>query len=99
MGNGIRGTSFHAVTAKNAPVVVDVVDLCIAFGARDSALRRVLGCLDIDTVGRAGCRAQETGDTFLNAVLIPLQDMCTAETVLEVSTAVWARSVRVIFHL
>ena len=63
MGDGVRWAGFDAVTAKNAPVVIDVVDLGIAFGTGDSALCRVFGGLNVDTVGRAGCCAEEAGNT------------------------------------
>src|SRR6266496_411645 len=54
VGNRIGRTRFHAIPAKNAPVVIDVVDLGIALGATDAVLRRVLGSLDIDAIRGAG---------------------------------------------
>src|SRR5271165_3612609 len=98
MGDGVRGAGFDAVTAKDAPVVVDVVDLGIAFGTGDSALCRVLGGLDVNAVGRTGCRTQKAGNTFFQAILIPLQHMSAAEAVLKVRPPVGARSIRVVFY-
>ena len=62
-------------------------------------LGRILGRLDVNAVGRTGRRAQEAGNTLLQAVLIPLQHMRAAEAILKVSAAVGARSIRVVLHL
>src|ERR1700722_19048581 len=98
MSDGIRWTGLHAVAAKDAAVVVNVIDLGIAVGAGDSLLRGILGRLDVDAVGRAGRRAQEAGNTFLQAILIPLQHMRAAKAIGKESTAVGTRSIRVVFH-
>src|SRR4051812_47860666 len=48
--DGVRGAGLDAVSAKYAAVVIDVVDLSVAFGAADSVLGGILGSLDIDAV-------------------------------------------------
>src|SRR5437899_7340174 len=50
VGNRVRGTSFHAICAKTAAVVIDVADLRIGFGAAHSVLGRVLRRLNINAV-------------------------------------------------
>src|SRR5580658_1395595 len=88
VSDGVGGAGFDAVAAKDTAVVVDVVDLGIAFGTGDSLLSGVLGRLDVNAVGRASCRAKKAGDTFFQAVFVPLQHMGSTKTVLKVGAAV-----------
>ena len=81
------GAGFHAIAAENAAVVVDVIDLGVALAAADAHLIGVFGGFDIDAVGRAGRRAQETGDALLQAVLVALQHVDAAIALLQVSAA------------
>src|SRR3984885_9455620 len=71
VGDGVGGAGFDTVAAKDAAVVVDVVDLGIAFGTGDSLLSGVLGRLNVNAVGWASCRAKKAGDTFFQAVFVP----------------------------
>src|SRR5271154_2438410 len=73
MSDGVRRASLNAVSAEDAAVVVDVIDLRIALGARDADLGGVLGRLDVDTVRGARRRAQETCYALFQAVLVALQ--------------------------
>ena len=50
MGNGIGGTSFYAISAENAAVVVNVVDLGIALGAADAMLFSVFCSFNVDAI-------------------------------------------------
>src|SRR5215472_1761007 len=63
--DSVGRTRFHAVSAKNAAVVVDVVDLSIALSATYAVLGRVFCRLNIDTICRAVGRAKKTGHTLL----------------------------------
>src|SRR5262245_53532606 len=54
VGDCVRGTGFHAVAAKYTSVVVDVVDLGVAFAPADASLFSVLRSFNVDTVGWAG---------------------------------------------
>src|SRR5580658_2127045 len=99
VSDSVGGAGFDTVAAKDAAVVVDVVDLGIAFGTGDSLLSGVLGRLDVDAVGWASCRAKKAGDTFFQAVFVPLQHMGSTKTVLKVGTAVGARTIGIVFHL
>src|SRR5262250_2805236 len=60
VGDGVSGAGLDAVAAEDAAVVVDVVDLGVALGAADAVLFRVLGGLNVDTVGGTGGGAKET---------------------------------------
>jgi hypothetical protein len=71
--NRVCGTRFHAVSAENAAVVVDVVNLGVALGAADAVFRRVLGRLDVNAVGRTIGRAKEAGYTLFQAIFVALQ--------------------------
>jgi len=79
----IRGTSLDTVSAENTSIVVYVIDLGVALRPAHSMLGGVLRRLDIDAVGGAGRRAQETGYTLFQSVLIALQDVHSAKTLLE----------------
>src|SRR6266481_5034854 len=83
MGNGVRGAGLNAITAEDAAVVVNVIDLGVALRAADAVLFRVLRRLNVNTVGRACRRAQKTGHALFQAVLIALQFVQTAKTFLE----------------
>ena len=46
----VRGAGFNAVSAENAAVVVDVIDLGVTFGAADAVLFRVFSRFNINAV-------------------------------------------------
>src|SRR5579872_645062 len=60
MGDGVSGTGLDAIAAKDAAVVVDVVDLGVTLAARDANLLGIFRRLDVNAVRRAGCRAKKT---------------------------------------
>jgi len=61
----VRGASLNTVAAKDAAVIVDVVNLGIAFRAADPVLRGVLRRFDINAIGWAGSGAQKACNTLL----------------------------------
>src|SRR5438105_1333790 len=58
VGDSVSWAGFYAVTAEDAAVIVNVVDLGIAFGAADAVLFCILGGFNINAIRRAGGRAQ-----------------------------------------
>ena len=94
--DGVGRTRFHAVSAENAAVIVDVVDLGVALGAADAIFRSVFCGLDVNAVGWAGRRAQETRDALFQAILIPLQYVRSAKASLQARSAQRAFTVRVV---
>ena len=96
--DGIRRTRLHTVSAENAAVVVDVVDLGIALGAANAILGGVLGGLDVNAVGRAVGRTQETGHTFFQAIFVALQHVRAAVTALNASSSQGPFAIRIIFY-
>ena len=97
--DGIRGAGFDAVTAKNAAVVIDVVDLGIALGAGNSLFGGVFGGLNVDAIRWARSGAQETGYAFFQAVFIPLQHMPAAVALFKLRSAHRSRAIRIVLHL
>ena len=83
VSNGVCRACFDAVSAKNAAVVIDVVDLCISLGAANAVFGRVLGGFDVNAIGRAIGSAQKTGYALLKPVFIALQHVYAAEALLE----------------
>ena len=65
VGDGVGGTGFDAKAAEDAAVVIDVINLSVALAAADAELLGIFRRFDINAIGGAGGRAQETGDAFL----------------------------------
>src|SRR3954464_12978619 len=96
MRDGIRGAGFDAVSAEDAAVVIDVIDLGVPLGPGDAVLFRVLRRFDVDAVRRTRRRAQETGNTLFQTALVALQHVQPTETLLKHRTFERTRTVRVI---
>ena len=75
MGNSITRAGFHAIPAENAAVIVDVVNLGVAFRRADTMVAGIFGRLDVDAVRRAGRRAEEAGNALFQTILIAAQHM------------------------
>src|SRR5688572_11031918 len=73
VGDGVSRTSLDAIPAKDAAVVIDVIDAGVTLGPGDAVLGGVLGRLDIDAVRGAGCRAEKTCHALLQPILIALE--------------------------
>src|SRR5258708_10946799 len=82
VGDGVCGTSFHAVAAENAAVVVNVINLGVTLGSTYAVFVGVLLCLDIDSIRRTSCGTHEASDTLLQAVFVALQNMHSPEALL-----------------
>src|SRR6185437_10546229 len=83
---------------EDAAVVINVIDLGVTLGAADAVLFSVLRGLNVNAVGRAGGGAQEAGNTLFQAVLIALQHVQAAETLLEHRAFHRSRPVRIVFN-
>src|SRR5271165_1650044 len=83
MGNRVGGTGLHAVAAKDAAVVVDVVDFGVALAATDAQSVGILRGFNIDAICRARRGAQKTSDALLQPILVALQHMGAAKTLLK----------------
>ncbi len=94
----VRRASLYAVTAEDTAVVVDVIDLGVALGAADSLLSRILGGFDIYAIRGTGRRAEKTRHALFQPILVALQNMNSAETLLELSPLEWSRPVRVVLN-
>src|SRR5690348_13868375 len=73
MRDCVRRTGLDTIAAKNAAVVIDVIDLGVALGAADAVAGRVLRSLNVYAVGRTGGSAQEACYTLLQSILVALQ--------------------------
>lgn len=73
--DGIGGAGLHAIAAKNAARVVNVVRLGVTLTGRNALRFRILGGLDVDAVRRTSGSAQEAGNAFLESIFIALQDV------------------------
>jgi len=73
--DGVGGTRFHTIAAKDTAVVVDVVDFREAVAAADPLSGGIFRCFDVDAIRRAGSGTEKTGDAFFQAVFVALQNM------------------------
>jgi hypothetical protein len=96
VGDGVSRASLDAVPAKDAAVVVDVVDLGVALGAGDALLFGVLCGLDVDTVRRAGSGTEKACDTLLKTVLVALELVLSTEALLKYGSAHWTFAVGIV---
>src|SRR6266496_5216219 len=78
MRDRICRTGFHAIAAEDAAIVVNVVNLGVAFSAADPLFLCILRRLNVDTIRRTVRRAEETGYALLQAIFVPLQNVYTA---------------------
>src|SRR5262245_58691903 len=83
VSDGIRRASLNAISAENAAVVINVIDLRVTLGTADAILSCILGGFDIDAIRRAIRRTQEAGNAFLKPVLIALAHINAAKALLE----------------
>ena len=98
MCNRIRRASFHTIPAKDTSIVIDVVDLRVAFGATDAMFGGVFGGFDVDTIRRAGGGTEEAGYTFLQPVFVALQNVGSAESGFDARASERTFSIGIIFH-
>lgn len=83
VSNRIRGAGLHAIAAKDTTRIIDVIDAGVAF-ARGNPLRiGVFRGFDINATRRAGRGAQETSNTLFQSVFIPVKNVDSAVTRLE----------------
>ncbi len=99
VGDRIRRTRLDAVSAEDASIVVDVINLGVALCSADPMLGRILRRLNVNAVRGTGCGAQKTGDTLFQSVLIALQDVYTAKTLLKLGPPKRTGSIGVVLHL
>jgi len=99
MRDRVRGTSLDAVSAEDAPVVVDVIDLGVALRSADPIFRGVFRRLDIDAIRRTGRSAQKAGYAFFQSILIALQDVHAAKTLLKLGAPQRPRPIRIVLDL
>ena len=80
MRDGVGRAGFHAVTAKDAAVVIDVVDLGVTLRSAEALLFGVFGGFDIDAVGGTGGGAKKAGYALFKTILIALQNVRASVT-------------------
>src|SRR5579875_527617 len=79
----VGGAGFDAISAEDAAVVIDVVNLGVALATGDADLIGVFGGFDIDAVGGTSGSAEEAGDALFHAVFVALQDVGAAIALFE----------------
>jgi len=85
----VGGAGFYAVATKNASRIVNIVNTSVALASRYSQVSGVFARFNIDAISWTGCCAKKTSYTFLEALFIPVKDMDTTITRLEVDRLFW----------
>src|SRR5690348_18271785 len=98
VGDRVRRTGFDAVSAENAPVVIDVVDLGVALGATDAVFSGIFRSFDIDAIRWTRRRAQEAGYALFQPIFVALQYVCTSESSFNPRPAQRSLAVGIILH-
>jgi hypothetical protein len=75
MRDRVGRASFHAIPAKNAARIIDVIDAGVTLARRNSICVGILGGFDVDAIGGACRGAQKTSDTLLEPRLIAVQNV------------------------
>ena len=96
MRDRIGRAGLDTVSAENAAVVVNVVNLGVTLGPADAVLTRILRRLDVDAICRTIRGAQEARYALLQPVLIALQHVRAAETLLKTRPAQRTFAIRIV---
>ena len=85
VGDGVARAGLHTVATKDAPVVINVVNLCVTLSSTDSMVAGILGGFDVDAICWASRRAKETGDAFFEPIFIAFQNVQPAVAVFKMN--------------
>ena len=85
--DGVGGAGLNAISAKNAAVVINVIDLGVAFCTAHAVFGGILGGLNVNAIRRAIGRAQKAGHALFQAIFIALKHVHAAETLLKLRAA------------
>src|ERR1700704_5744884 len=96
MRNRIGRTSLHTIATKYTSIIVDVVDLSVAFGARNPFFSGVFRGFYVDAIRGAGGGAEETSYTLFQSVFVALQDVHAAKAFLKFCAFQRAGTVRIV---
>ena len=88
VGDRVCRACLHAISAENAPRIINVVNAGIPLPCRDPVCRRIFCCFDVNAVRRASRRAQKAAHAFFQTVFIALQYVNTAIPWLEMNRLV-----------
>ena len=98
MRDGIGGAGLDTIAAKNASIVIDVIDLGVAFGAADALFGGVISSFDIDAIRRTIRGTQKAGHAFFQSIFVALQNVGAAESGLNARSAQRPFAIRIIFN-
>src|ERR1700687_5672610 len=89
VSDSVCRAGFHAVSAKDAARIVNIIDTSVALPGGDALGVGVFGSFDINTVCGTGGSAQKTAHTFLQAIFIALQNMNSTIARLKMNWLEW----------
>jgi hypothetical protein len=75
MRNRVRRARFHAITAKNTPRIIDVVNFGVTIACGNTVIFRILSSFNIDAIRWTGRRAQKASDALLKIIFIAMEDV------------------------
>ncbi len=89
--------SLDAIATEDAAIVIDVINLGVAFGSGDPFFFCVFCGFDVDAICRARRGTEEACDALFQAIFVALQDVHAAKTLLKHRSLGGAGTVRIIF--
>ncbi len=98
MRDRVSRASLHAIPAKDASIVIDVVDLGVAFGAAYAVFGGVVGGFDVDAIRGTVGGAEEAGYTLFQSVFVALENVSAAKAGLDAGAAERTFAVGIIFY-
>jgi hypothetical protein len=96
--DSVRRACLDAISAENAAVVVDVVNLGVALGTADPVFGGIFCGFDVDAIRGTRCRAQKARDTLFQPVFIALQHVRTTKAGLDPRAAQRSLAIGIVLH-
>ena len=83
--DGVARAGLHAVATEDAPVVINVVNLCVTLRSADPLLAGILSRFNVNAICGASRRAEESGYAFLEPIFIAFQNVQPAVAVFKMN--------------
>lgn len=87
--DGTGWAGFLAVAAEDASDHVDLVPSRVSLAGTESLLVRILGCLNVNTFGRACASAERTPNAPLQSAVVPGQNMTPSRAGILLPPLLW----------
>ena len=80
VGDGVGRACFHAIAAKDASRIINIVNLRIALAGRHASCFGVFRSFNVNAICRTGGGAEKTADAFFKSILVALENVYSTIT-------------------